>query len=591
MPHRAHAASAARLPVSRALVAGASKKSVTVRHAIHQERVLRPYQGVAVSRALAQLGPGRAVLLVAPTGAGKTVMAAEVAAHFQSPLIVAHRRELLRQSIGAAHWAVCGVVGAVRKGPDNVDLLVIDEAHRAAAGTYRQLLSKYPGAAVLGLTATPERTDGRGLGDVFQDLVESCSVRDLINGGHLVEYAAYEAPDEALKRLRELRQRSGDFDAGELGALMNQPKLVGRVVDEYLRRARGRRAIVFAVNIAHSKALADEFLSRGVRAAHLDGQTAYKQRDGVLGALGRGEIDVVCNVSLFTEGWDCPSVSTVVMARPTASLGLYLQCVGRGLRPDPLNGKDRLIILDHAGNIDRHGTPDTPRVWSLEGRRKSKERERADRQAALLKERGFNSMEEYELEQKRISDSTYSFAQARGLLSIWGASHLLRMDRSGIPSAGRGKRSRYPKASIDALVADLESRHERFYKAADAARVLGLDVSNLSRLVRDNPAYDQWPNGWYPKDEIDRLAGSRKTVDVDSFFSECLVEDAEAFVSVTDLAALYRGRGFKSVKRVRALRLHEYLLARGFKQGRSRRVDGKQIRSWEGLRLKLGSAQ
>jgi len=358
------------------------------------------HQGEAVERVLRVLSSNNPTVLVAPTGAGKTVMAAAIAGHFGRVLWVAHRIELINQAEAevANNVQVMSILSALRRGPKRIDLLIIDEAHRGMASTYRALIDKYRNVPILGLTATPQRTDGQGLCDIFSEIVQCSNVKELVESGYLVPYRAFEAPDEALRQIEKVRKRRGDFEQSAVSRVMCQPRLVGDVVFEYKRHALGRKAIVFAVGVRHSRLLRNAFLAAGIRAAHLDGKATPQFRADRLADLRDGRIDVLCNVNLFTEGWDCPPASCVIMARPTLSLTLYLQCVGRGMRV--CEGKDNLVILDHAGNISRHGYPDDERYWQLESERQRQKREAEVTELDRLLSLGFDSIEA-ELEEKR----------------------------------------------------------------------------------------------------------------------------------------------------------------------------------------------
>lgn len=337
---------------------------------------LRAYQREFVSRASASLLAGKAILGVAPTGSGKTVMAAALARKFRNLVVVSHRREIVAQWNKALRphpgEAWIGTIGtAIDRGPSECDLLIIDEAHRSGAATYMEIIAKYPMANRVGLTATPLRTDGKGLRDAYDEIIEVVSMRELVAAGYLVPFVSYEPPDEAMRdltirKLSRVRTVAGDYATNDTARIMSDPRLISDTVKEYLRYGHGRPTVTFAVNVKHSIKIARAMRTKGVKAVHVDGKAPEAVRRNALADLAARRIDMLCNVNLFTEGWDCPAVSCVVMARPTKSTTLYLQSVGRGMRPD--NGKRDLIILDHAGNIESLGPPDAERLWSLDGR-------------------------------------------------------------------------------------------------------------------------------------------------------------------------------------------------------------------------------
>lgn len=364
---------------------------------------LRPYQhqGVASIRAAFSAG-NRRVLFVLPTGGGKTIVFSLVtstaAARGKRVCVLVHRQELVDQVSGslAATGVPHGIVAAGR--PETADpvqvasvaslvrrldrtapfdLLVADEAHHAVAGTWRAVIEAMPQAFVLGVTATPERLDGRGLGDAFDTMVQGPSVADLTAAGFLVPAAVYAPP--ATVDFAALKTQAGDFAAGEAGAAMSAAAVVGNAVEHYGRLCRGVPAVAFCCGIAHSRLVAARFNAAGFRAAHVDGDTEPAERRRLIAAIGTGSLDVLTNAGLISEGVDVPAIGAAILLRPTQSLGLYLQQVGRALRPGP--GKCRAIILDHAGNSLRHGLPDDPRDWTLDAkpRRSRKEREAGGR--------------------------------------------------------------------------------------------------------------------------------------------------------------------------------------------------------------------
>lgn len=472
---------------------------------------LYPFQAEGVPRVNDSLREGFATLLVAPTGSGKTIMARDVANNYQRVLLVAHRQELIDQAhtTMGRHVQAMSVQAALRYGPNDVDLFIIDEAHRAAARTYRELIGKYGNAARLGLTATPLRTDGQGLCDAFDKMIEVSSVIDLVRDHHLVPYQAFEAPDEALRELTRLKKRGGDWATRELSAVMNQPRLVSNVVREYLKHGKGRKTVVFAVSVEHSKQLASAFTHAGIRAIHIDGRASPRIRSESLKALADGQIDVLCNVNLFTEGWDCPSVSCVIMARPTMSLTLYLQCIGRGMRPDLLSGKTDLLILDHAGNIDRHGDPDAPREWSLESAEQKAKREAEIAELERMHKLGFESLEQYQLERKRRRAESYTTIEAAKILGCPLNTVNQFLENCAVKHLYRGRYAKTDVDTVQQLLADTLSAAEcrtifphcsslsSFFRTANIQRVsrvryaryLKRDVIALHELINSSYAF------------------------------------------------------------------------------------------------------
>lgn len=362
---------------------------------------LRPYQDDAVARvgaAIRRLGAAReqaaralGVLLVAPTGAGKTVIASRLVdgafGKKKRVLFVAHRRELIAQAhrkfveIGLPDSEV-GVIMAgdprrrpqaavqvasvdtlrFRTLPQGIDLVIFDEAHRSLAPGYVRLAAHYRDAVLVGLTASPWRSDKQGLGVLYDDLVLVASPQALIDMGFLVEPRVWTVPQASLPDLSKVPTSKGDYDQKALAAAVDQAGLVGDIVDHWKRRAAGVRTVAFAASVEHSRHIARRFTEAGVPAEHLDGETPTPDRDAILARLDRGETLVVSNCGVLCEGWDQPSVKCAILARPTKSVTLYLQQAGRILRP--FQGLEA-VILDHAGNALAHGLPQDEREYSL----------------------------------------------------------------------------------------------------------------------------------------------------------------------------------------------------------------------------------
>ena len=352
---------------------------------------LRSYQRDVIDRIKAEIASGHGrICLVAPTGSGKTVIAVALIAEGglgRRVLFVVHRRELTAQTssklhdVGVDHGIIqAGFptrpgepvqiasiqtlhARAVRTGTidmPSADLVIIDEAHHARARTYGQLIEAHPRAVILGMTATPWRGDGRGLGNIFEQLVECPSTAELTRDGYLVPVKIF-APSRP--DLTGIRVERGDYVESQLAERVNTAKLVGDIVEHWHRLGEGRRTVVFTVNVAHSVHIRNEFRLSGALAEHIDGSTPIEERKKILTSFAAGSVDIVCNCAVLTEGWDRPEASCLILARPTKSLGLYRQMTGRILRPAP--GKTDAIILDHAGSVFAHGFPDDEIVWTL----------------------------------------------------------------------------------------------------------------------------------------------------------------------------------------------------------------------------------
>jgi superfamily II DNA or RNA helicase len=245
-------------------------------------------------------------------------------------------------------------------------LIIVDEAHRALAPSYLAIAEAYPKASIVGLTATPQRTDGKGLGHLFNDIVLGPSIRYLIQEKYLCDYELFGLPTQG--DVSRVPKRGGDFATDELSREMNKPKITGNAVDHYKQHCQGEKAVVMCVDVAHAVAVAEMFNAAGVRSEAIHGGSS--DRDGILTRFESGQTDVLTSVQLLVEGVDLPVISVVIWLRPTMSLVVWMQGNGRGLRP--CAGKSHLKIFDHVGNWSRHGLPDTEREWSLESRVKRK---------------------------------------------------------------------------------------------------------------------------------------------------------------------------------------------------------------------------
>lgn len=343
---------------------------------------LRDYQGTAEHEVFDRWrGGARSVLLVIPTGGGKTSVFVDVIASIKAPaVILVHRRELATQAstrlreFGVAHGfimagerprpnervQIASVQTLVRRSSrPPARLVVCDEAHLSTAATWAKILECYPAAKILGATATPWRLSGKPLSGMYDATVIGATPRQLREQGHLCDYVgfSYLAPD-----LAEVETVAGDYNEKQSEVAMRQPAIVANIVEQWLAHARELSTIVFAVTVEHSKELTAQFRAAGIAAEHLDGETPLEARKAILRRVESGATRVLCNVGVAVEGLDIPRVKCIVLARPTKSLARYLQQVGRGRRP--WSGL-RLRIHDHAFQIRQHGLPDDERDYSL----------------------------------------------------------------------------------------------------------------------------------------------------------------------------------------------------------------------------------
>ena len=378
---------------------------------------LRGYQERGVREALEAFEQIARLVLVAPTGSGKSILAAWLIEYFVKQgkrcLFLAHRKELVDQIsaildfaniphgvIMFGHWRyrpeepiqvasidslmsmracrsckakpeliqtcnICNHTGVERSRPlPEAHFIVIDEAHRAMGAQYQALIAFYPHAQILLITATPWRLDGKGLGSIVKKMIVVADMRELIAQKHLLPIRLFRGPRPDMSGVKI---QHGDYKSDDAAAVMRQTKIIGNVVEHYLAEAHGGLGVVFACNVAHSLDLTRRFQESGVVAEHLDGNTPKLQREAILKRFAAGETRVVSNVDVLTEGYDLPALHCVMLARPTKSITRYLQWVGRGMRP--FEGQEYCLVLDHAGCRWEHGRPDDFREWSLDDRR------------------------------------------------------------------------------------------------------------------------------------------------------------------------------------------------------------------------------
>jgi DNA repair protein RadD len=355
---------------------------------------LRPYQHQAVQQIRqAYQQRHRSVLFVLPTGGGKTVVfshiAEQAAAKGSRICVLVHRQELLRQasaslaSLDVPHGLIAAnrsmdlsqpvqvasvqtLARRLHKLPPGLfQLLVVDEAHHSNAGTWAKVLAHFSAARVLGVTATPVRGDGRGLGEWYSELILGPSPAELTDAGFLAPAKVY-APPIGFST-QGLRRRMGDFDLSQAAGELGGTKIMGDAVSHYQRLLAGKTAIAFCCSIAHAEGVAAAFNQRGVAAASIDGTMDSQTREQLLSDLGAGRLKVLTSCALIGEGVDVPSVAGCLLLRPTQSLSLHLQMIGRCLRPQP--GKTA-TVLDHVGNIERLGHHLDPQDWTLDGVKK-----------------------------------------------------------------------------------------------------------------------------------------------------------------------------------------------------------------------------
>ena len=361
---------------------------------------LREYQldGLETLRRAFQRGH-RSLLYVLPTGGGKTVVFSAItelaAAKNKKVAILVHRQELVRQTcdalklIDVKHGTiiagqknisndliqVCSVMTLARRLerlPENhFDLIVVDEAHHATSGAWQKILNHFHTAKILGCTGTPERLDGKGLKNVFSEMVEGPDTQQLTDLGYLSKARVFVPPNNIDRNA--LKVRAGDYRIEEIDKPMSDRKLIGDAVAHYKKYLDPKTAIAFCCTVRHAEIVNEAFIQSGIKSKILHAKTPENERAEMIEDLGTGKVQIICSCMVISEGTDIPSVGGCLMLRPTKSLSLYLQQVGRCLRP--VKGKENAIILDHAGNVKEHGLPTTRRFWSLDGKKVRQKRE------------------------------------------------------------------------------------------------------------------------------------------------------------------------------------------------------------------------
>jgi len=346
------------------------------------------FQARAIRMAQRAISEGESPLVVSPPGSGKTYMIAGLARwaarRGRRVLVFSHRREIVEQTerhieniglkdiaIDMPGWPRSRRRHAIRiasvqtlslsKSRPGADLVIVDEAHRMGADSYAELRSHYHKADWAGFTATPFRLDGKGMDDSFTTLQVAATPSELIAKRLLAKPRLFVADSEFLPDMSDVRRIGGDYSAKVSSRRMRAPSLAGNVVDNYKRWADGKSGLVYAVNIEHAHDLAGRFNAARVPALVVHGNTPRTKRKAALASLGK-ECRLLVSCALLNEGYDPPVCDVVILARPTMSLSLYLQQAGRGMR---VQGGRRPIILDHAGNSNRHGMPEADRSWSL----------------------------------------------------------------------------------------------------------------------------------------------------------------------------------------------------------------------------------
>lgn len=423
----------------------------------YKDSDLRPYQNDNKEQIYKSWNDCRAVMLQMPTGTGKTRLFVSIlkdlhkyAAESKKQirvLILVHRVELIDQiseelgvRYGLAHGFIHSKDRERRKFPFQIasvqtlnrrldnwkdygfDFIIVDEAHHVLAESYRKIINTFPDAKILGVTATPYRLSGVGFRPEFDKLIVSDSIQEFINKGYLCNYEYYSiSPFSYVQNeINNIQgtDASGDFANTEMQRVCDQDKIRAQIVETYLNYAKGKKGIVYTINKTHNKHLCEAFCEKGLKAVAIDSDTDIEERERMIEDFKQNKIDIICNVDIFSEGFDCPDIEFVQLARPTKSLSLYLQQVGRGLRIS--DNKEKTIFLDNVGLYNRFGVPAANRYWEdyfegIEGASESKSSSKGnkDEKESIRRERDLSEGNEKVHLIHDTLDDDYAYERAK----------------------------------------------------------------------------------------------------------------------------------------------------------------------------------
>lgn len=360
---------------------------------------LRPYQKDNKEKIYELWKTKRSVMLQMPTGTGKTRLFSSIIKDIEAYstskgldltcLVMVHRMELIDQIVDTlkdSYGLESGLIQAgFRQRPElslqvasvqtlsrrlekwtekKFDFIIVDEAHHVPADSYRKIIDAFPEAKLLGVTATPYRLSGEGFTDIFDDLIVSPSIKEFIDMGYLSKYDYYSVrPNSEIQReLNQIKKfQAGDYTDAEMSRVCDNNHIRAQVVETYLKYAAGKKGIIYTINREHNYNLCEDFREHGIRAVAIDSGTPADVRSHYIEDFKNGLIDVICNVNIFSEGFDCPDIEFIQLARPTQSLSMFLQQVGRGLRTS--KGKTKCLFLDNVGLYNKFGLPSARRKW------------------------------------------------------------------------------------------------------------------------------------------------------------------------------------------------------------------------------------
>lgn len=366
----------------------------------YEDDTLRPYQQDLKSKVYKEWTTKKSVMLQMPTGTGKTKLFCSIIKdvfHYSRDngkaykvLVLTHKQELVRQTdlelgikYGLAHGIIQAQTMEVKEYPVQIasvqtlirrldrwtakdfDFIIVDEAHHIKADSYKKIIKAFDRAKLLGLTATPYRLSGEGFTKEFESLIVSQSIKEFVRQGYLSQYRYFSIGKNSFIQ-RSLdgiikEDIQGDYDSNELIRIYDKDRIRAQIVETYQKYAAGKKGIVYTISQEHNKHLLTSFTENGIKAAAIDSNTSYDKRNELIEEFKKGKYDVLLNVNIFSEGFDCPDIEFIQLARPTKSMSMYLQQVGRGLRPH--DSKDEVLILDNVGLYNRFGFPSAERNW------------------------------------------------------------------------------------------------------------------------------------------------------------------------------------------------------------------------------------
>lgn len=366
----------------------------------YRDKTLRDYQSEGKAKIYQMWTQMRSIMYQMPTGTGKTKLFVSIARDLfdwgaarktaVKILFLAHRIELIDQiddTLGIKYNLAHAQIAANAKEQKNYalqigsvqtlirrldrwvdkdfDVIIIDEAHHVKADSYKKILRAFPRAKVLGVTATPYRMSHESFRPEFDELITSAPVAKFIKDKWLCDYEYYSIRPESRIQM-DINSISrfaldGDFLDEASAAIMDKDEIRAGIVSSYERYAKGKKGIIYTITKAHNLHVCNQFVQKGYKAVAIDDTTPAETRKQYVEDFKKGKIEIICNVNIFSEGFDCPDLEFIQLARPTKSLSMYLQQVGRGLRPAP--GKDKLIIIDNVGLYNRFGFPSARRHW------------------------------------------------------------------------------------------------------------------------------------------------------------------------------------------------------------------------------------